>query len=92
MESALVAVAAGAWASVTRTVKFDVPEPFGVPLMTPVEALSDSPLGRLPEASRPRVRRNAARRGQRLAVDAAGLAVGKRAVVIVRGATWPGSV
>jgi hypothetical protein len=36
-------------ASVTVTVKFDVPVAVGVPEMTPIAAMSDSPAGRAPE-------------------------------------------
>ena len=41
-------VAARPAESTTRTVKADVPALVGVPLMTPVEALNDSPAGKLP--------------------------------------------
>jgi hypothetical protein len=47
IDRAFVAVSAGAWLSVTRTVKFDVPAVVGVPLMTPPE-LKLKPAGRLP--------------------------------------------
>jgi len=49
-ESALVVVAAGAEASVTRTVKLDVPAAVGVPLITPA-ALRVNPAGRVPIAT-----------------------------------------
>ncbi len=48
MDRAFVALSAGAWASVTRTVKLEVPEVVGVPEITPPE-VKDSPEGRLPE-------------------------------------------
>jgi hypothetical protein len=48
IESDFVAVSAGVCESVTFTVKFDVPEEVGVPLMTPPE-LKVSPVGRLPD-------------------------------------------
>ena len=43
--------AVGVSESVTFTVKDEVPVAVGVPLITPVEALSDSPAGRLPEVT-----------------------------------------
>ena len=51
MESAFVAVFAGVQESVARTVKLDVPYAVGVPLTTPVAALSERPAGRLPALS-----------------------------------------
>jgi hypothetical protein len=50
MERALLAVSAGVWESVTRTVKFDVPYAVGVPLITPPE-LKESPAGNEPALS-----------------------------------------
>jgi hypothetical protein len=50
MDSALVAVSAGVWASVTWAVKLAVPAVVGVPEMTPPEE-RDRPAGREPEAS-----------------------------------------
>jgi hypothetical protein len=47
MERAFVAVAL--LASVTLAVKLAVPLAVGVPVMAPLEAVSDSPPGRLPE-------------------------------------------
>ena len=47
MDRAFVAVSAGVWESVTRTVKFEVPAVVGVPEITPPE-LKESPAGRLP--------------------------------------------
>jgi hypothetical protein len=45
----LVAVCAvGVSASVAVTVKFVVPEALGVPVMAPVELLSERPVGKLP--------------------------------------------
>ncbi len=49
-DRALVADCAGFEASVTRTVKFDVPFVVGVPEITPADD-SDRPAGRVPEAS-----------------------------------------
>ena len=46
IDRALVAVAARL--SVTWTVKLDVPAVVGVPVIAPVDELSDSPLGRDP--------------------------------------------
>ena len=48
MERALVCETAGDSESVTCTVKFAVPVPVGVPLMTPVEALIARPAGSVP--------------------------------------------
>ncbi len=50
MLKALVAVWTGLLASVTETVKLDVPVAVGVPDMTPVVALSDKPPGSDPLA------------------------------------------
>jgi hypothetical protein len=50
IDSAFVAVSAGAWLSVTRTVKLEVPAVVGVPLITPPEE-SDNPAGSEPLAS-----------------------------------------
>ncbi len=47
MESAFVAVALTV--SVALAVKLDVPDDVAVPVIAPVDALSDSPAGRLPE-------------------------------------------
>jgi len=43
--------AVGVSESVAWTVKFDVPLPVGVPLMTPVDGLSVRPAGSAPDAS-----------------------------------------
>jgi hypothetical protein len=48
IESAIVAVFVGVVASVTVTVKDDVPAVVGVPEITPVAATSASPPGRAP--------------------------------------------
>jgi hypothetical protein len=48
IERAFVALCAGFSESVTLTVKLKVPEDVGVPEITPVEALMESPGGREP--------------------------------------------
>jgi len=47
--SAWSSVSGVPWLSVTRTVKFDVPDAVGVPLMVPVDEPRERPAGRLPE-------------------------------------------
>jgi hypothetical protein len=47
----VVAVLAGLLESVTSTVKFEVPEALGVPVIAPVEALRLSPAGSEPLVS-----------------------------------------
>ena len=49
IESAWVSVSGVPWSSVTSTVKLAVSAVVGVPVIAPVEELSDSPLGRAPE-------------------------------------------
>jgi hypothetical protein len=51
MDSAWSSVSGVLWLSVTRTVKLDVPEAVGVPLMTPVDEPKLNPAGRLPETT-----------------------------------------
>jgi hypothetical protein len=48
IESAWSSVSGVPWLSVTRTVKFEVPEAVGVPLIVPLDEPSESPEGREP--------------------------------------------
>ena len=48
IDRAFESLSAGCCESVTSAVKYDVPEPVGVPLMMPVDGASVSPFGRLP--------------------------------------------
>jgi hypothetical protein len=51
IDKLVVAVLAGLLESVTSTVKFEVPEALGVPVIAPVEALRLSPAGSEPLVS-----------------------------------------
>jgi hypothetical protein len=51
IESAFSAVSGGFWLSLTITVKSHLPAIPGVPLITPVAPLRESPVGRLPAES-----------------------------------------
>jgi hypothetical protein len=51
IDSAWSSVSAGVCESVARTVKFEVPDAVGVPLIVPLDEPSDNPAGRLPETT-----------------------------------------